>query len=133
MKKDNLPLYEPGLKRDLVNIFRLAVGRRNAIPRERLIKILNWQSREEGKLGLANFERTMRLAIVELRHEGVLICSTGGTGGGYWLAENWDELREFTTREYHSRAISMLATEKAMKEAARKRWGSEPVEQLKLL
>ena len=111
--------YDPGLKRDLVQIFRRAVGRENAIPRGQLLHMLGqWQ---DG----AGFERTVRAAIVDLRNEGFLICSTGGREGGYWLAESWGELIEFVEREYHSRAMSMLATEKAMRAAARNQWGPE--------
>lgn len=129
LKADYSLEYDPGLKRDLVNIFSQSVGRKNAIGREKLLKLLGWKGRADSKLGLADFERKVRQAIVDLRHDGMLICSTGGKKGGYWLAEDWDDLREFTQREYHARAMSMLETEKLMKQAAAARWGQEPAHQ----
>lgn len=111
--------YDPGLIQDLKNIFRQAVGKENAVPRDRLVNMLaRWKTGN-------GFERQVRAAILELRQNGWLICSTGGISGGYWLAANWEEVTEFITREYHSRAMSMLDTEKKMKQAAQEKWGPE--------
>lgn len=118
-KRPDYSTYDPGLKRDLIKIFSKAIGKHNAIPRPELLKLLGkWYTK-------GDYERKVRAAIVDLRNEGHLICSTGGTSGGYWLAENWAEVTEFTSREYHSRAMSMLETEKNMKRAAQEKWGPE--------
>ena len=109
--------YDPGLKRDILAVLSRAVGKENAIPRGRLVQMVGrWD--QDG-----DFDRLVRKAIVDLRMEGHLICSTGGPGGGYWLARDWPELTDFVNREYHSRAMSMLETEKIMKEAAQDKWG----------
>ena len=115
-------VYDPGLKDHILRVINKAIGRDNAIPRGQLLKIVG------GFDYSRHFERTVRAAILDLRRDGHLICSTGGRDGGYWLAKNWDELKEFVTREYHSRAVSMLETESILRKAAQDKWGPEQYE-----
>jgi hypothetical protein len=114
--KDYSLSYKPGLKKDITIIIQQAKGQEKAIPRPVLVKMLKrW---DDGDL-----DRKVRAAIRDLRLDGIPICSTGGTSGGYWYAEDWNDLMEFVNREYHSRAMSMLEVEKAMKAGARELWG----------
>jgi hypothetical protein len=69
-------------------------------------------------------ERVVRLTINQLRKQGHLICSKGGPNGGYWVAQDWDEVTEFCERELHSRAMDLLQTESALKSSAQKKWGA---------
>jgi len=64
-----------------------------------------------------------RQCIHDLRRNGHLICSMPGEDGGYYLAASLEEFREFCERELHPKAIDMLETESAMKEAARRQFG----------
>jgi hypothetical protein len=101
-----------GLAQDLHNFLAgTCVGRKNAASREVLL------------LTFGVDERKIRLAVHRLRREFVPICSAPGKKGGYWLAANWDEVKECCEREFHAKAMDLLETEKAMHEAARMRFG----------
>lgn len=63
-------------------------------------------------------DRKIRNTIRELRREGALICSTGGTKGGYWIPERLGEVMFFISSEFVARAMDMLVTAKRMKDAA---------------
>ena len=69
--------------------------------------------------------REMRAVIAEMRLRGALICSTGGRGGGYWLADNLDDVLDFTNRELRSRALNLLVTARAMRREARRQFGGQ--------
>ena len=88
------------------------IGSDNAISRKKLLKKIP---------GLS--DRQMRIAIYQLRNDGCLICSRGGRGGGYWMAENAAELLEFVDRELKSRAYDMLRTAKRMENACDRKYG----------
>jgi hypothetical protein len=75
------------------------------------------------KMGEDIPDRVIRLAIHSLRRKGVLICSAPGADGGYWLASDWQDVSEFFERELHPKAMDLLETESAMKEAARRKFG----------
>jgi hypothetical protein len=109
---------QPGLDRAVLRALQHQVGRDLAISRVELVTKVR-------RLGFDVHERGVRAMINELRKDGHLICSTGGKGGGYWLAKDWRELREFLDSEVHPRAMDLLQTEKAMKQAAQMRWGRE--------
>ena len=73
-------------------------------------------------------DRKVRNTVRELRREGALICSTGGTKGGYWIPESLLEVLYFIATELISRAMDLLVTAKRMKDAAiRKLGGQEPM------
>lgn len=110
---DNLPA---GLDRAMLRILEFHKGRENAISRGRLLADL-------GLMGFVVHEREARVCINQLRKEGVEICSTGGSKGGYWMAVSQDEVMEFTENELEPRAMDLLEQSKAMKAAAERRWG----------
>jgi DNA-binding transcriptional regulator PaaX len=62
--------------------------------------------------------RQVRIAIHDLRRDGVLILSAPGEDGGYWLAENHEQVTEFRERELRSRAMDLLETDTEMEQAA---------------
>src|SRR4030042_573177 len=105
-----------GLDRAILRVLSFHQGKGNAIGRGRLVLELY-------RMGFKVHERVMRAAINELRKAGQLICSMGGEGGGYYLAENQDEVEEYRTHELRPRAMDLLEQDKAMLEAAEKRWG----------
>jgi predicted DNA-binding transcriptional regulator YafY len=92
------------------------VGRGNAIGRADLVDALR------GK-GFDVQERMVRRCIHDLRRAGKLVCSAPGDNGGYFMAESLAEFREFCDRELHPKAMDLLETESAMKEAARQLFG----------
>jgi len=105
-----------GLDRAILRLLMFHVGRDNAIGRETMLVQL-------ANVGFRVQDRIARAAINELRKTGQPICSAGGEGGGYWMAQNWEELTEYIERELHSRAMDMLEQEQALKKAAEQRWG----------
>jgi hypothetical protein len=90
------------------------VGKENAISRRKLLKKTT---------GLT--DRQLRLAIYQLRNDGVLICSRGGFGGGYWMAKDLDDLLTFIERELKSRAYDMLRTAKRLESAGIHKFGQQ--------
>ena len=109
---------EPGLNRAVLRVLQPRVGREMSISRRELVSALE-------QLGFGVSERRVRAVIGQLRKDGQLICSTGGHNGGYWLARNWAELREFVSQEVLPRAMTLLATKSALEKAAQSRWGVE--------
>ena len=107
---------EPGLERAVLRVLQHRVGREMAISRAGLVEAVH-------SLGFEAGDRQIRVMSNKLRKDGRLICSTGGTRGGYWLAKDWNELNEFLRREVLPRALDLLDTEKALKDSAEKRWG----------
>lgn len=70
-------------------------------------------------------DRKIRNTVRELRREGALILSTGGTEGGYWLAETPEEVQAFVKKELWSRAIDLFTTAAAMTRASVKVFGGQ--------
>ncbi len=101
-----------GLDRVLLRILSYHVGFDAAISRKRLLCELNNNGFK------MKDDRPARLCINQLRKKGVPICSSGGDGGGYWLAANNAELDEFISHELHPRAMDLLEQEKAMRDAS---------------
>jgi hypothetical protein len=110
---DGLP---PGLDRAVLRVLAFHTGRKLAISRVDLVKVI-------AQHGFPVHERALRACINLLRKNGQPICSTGGDDGGYWLAANWDELNEYLEREIHSRAMDLLEQEQALKASGEKLWG----------
>jgi len=105
-----------GIERAMIRLLDFHVGREKAISRGDLVLVLTAS-------GFRVSERVARQVINELRKRGFLICSTGGEGGGYWLAVSWQELNEYIERELHARAMDLLEQEKALRREAERRWG----------
>lgn len=93
------------------------VGKENAIGRQSLV--FEFNRCLHGNV----HERKVRAIIHALRRRGLLVCSTPGEDGGYYLARDLAEFDEFCVRELHLKAIDMLETEQAMKRAARECFG----------
>ena len=92
------------------------VGYKNAISRKRLLRshLLSDAS-----------DRRLRMIIHQLRMDGELICSRGGIKGGYWMAENLDDVQSFLNTELRSRAYDMLKTAQRMEHSAIAQFGSQ--------
>ena len=92
------------------------VGKNRRIDRFNLLRVINYRI-----YGITNMDfipdnqpyvsdRAMRDAIMNLRRntdEGALICSTSRKGGGYWLSESLEEVKE-SCQEEHRRAMNIL-------------------------
>lgn len=107
-----------GLDRAVLRVLSARVGRDAAISRPDLVAALK-------SLGFEVHERQARAMINQLRKDGHLICSTGGSDGGYWLAKSWEELGEYLEHEVRPRAMDLLEQEQALKKAAERVWGPE--------
>jgi hypothetical protein len=105
-----------GLDRALLRVLSYHHGREKAIGRSELVLALQMEAFNAG-------ERQARQCIHDLRRKGYLICSAPGEDGGYYLAASLAEFEEFCQRELHPKAIDMLETESAMKDAARAQFG----------
>lgn len=115
-----------GLDRAILRVLSYHVGRDQAISRQALVKELaavGFDYRKD--------DRQLRLAISQLRKHSCPICSAGGIGGGYYLAENWNELNEYLKTEVHARAMDLLETEKAMRSGGVELFGA-PKNQLSM-
>ncbi len=110
---DELPA---GVERAMLRILNFHVGRESAISRSQLVNDLYSH-------GFQINERSARLVINQLRKQGIEICSTGGSDGGYWLAVNQDELEEYIQLEIDARINDLVAQARAMRSAAEKRGG----------
>lgn len=108
--------YPPGLEKSVYQVLYERTGRDNAISRQALLSLV--QSRYP-----KTSDRQLRACINQMRKDGVMICSTGGEDGGYWMAASWDELSEYLNREVHSRLVDLAEQENAMKKAGAERWG----------
>lgn len=116
---ESLPV---GLERAIRRVLEFHIGRKNAISRSQLISDLA----SMGFNYIDKDDRPIRICINQIRKSGTpksWICSTGGVGGGYWLAESYDELDEFIRREEESRLGDFAKQMKAMRAAAEKKWG----------
>lgn len=118
-KKEDAPL-PPGLRDLVAAVLTRCVGRDKYISRAALVSEVQLHNPEFRYID----ERLVRRAISELRKSGqALVCSTGGAKGGYWLAADWGELMDFLEAEINPRAMDLLETQKAMKEAAGRKFG----------
>lgn len=112
---DQLPA---GLDRAILRIISFHVGHDNRISRVQFILDLKTHG-----FDYTHDDRIPRLCINKLRKEGVEICSTGGSKGGYWMANGHEELEEFLEHEVDKRAKDLHEQASAMRKAAEKRWG----------
>lgn len=116
---DHLPA---GLERAIRRELEFHVGRENAVSRSQLISDLA----SMGFDYIDKDDRPIRACINQIRKSGTpgsWICSTGGLGGGYWLAKNLEEMEEFIEHEEESRLGDFAKQMRAMRYAAEKQWG----------
>ena len=106
----------PSLDKAMLRVMSYHGGRDHSIGGESLVAALFRQGYHVEK-------RQMRQCVHDLRRAGYLICSAPGEDGGYYMAETLAEFREFCDRELHPKAMDLLETESAMKEAARQLFG----------
>lgn len=117
---DNEPL---GVRRFLIRLFSLNVGRKQAIPRVKMVAKVR-------DAGYDLDEREVRGVIHDLRREGHLIIGASGEGGGYFLAENKKEVDDFIAKEINSHAMDLLQTKRIMRKKAREEFGDAYQESL---
>lgn len=110
--------FPEGLDQTVIRILMRHQGRENKITRKDLLRAINVSGFPKVD------DRSLRALINVLRKSGEMICSAGGTNGGYWLAADYAELDEFIQRELHPRAMDLLEQEKALTTSGRERWGS---------
>lgn len=108
----------PGLEREVLTILAKCVGRDKALVKGGIL----YHVRKKHTL-IKTTERQIRLVVNKLRKSGVMICSTGGIDGGYWIAKDRQELEEFLDHEIRTRINDLREQELALLEAAAKEWG----------
>lgn len=121
-------LYEPDVAQRFCVLHALkdCEGHENRISREELVRKATYYwwiyvSKDDKAPG----ERRVRSIIRELRRNGALICSTGGTKGGYWVPTSLGEVLYFVTTELVNRAMDLLVTAKRMRDAAVRKFGGQ--------
>lgn len=110
------PEYPPGLEKSVYQVLFERTGRDNAISRRALLSLVQ-------SCHPKTTDRQLRACVNKLRKDGVMICSTGGEDGGYWMAANWDELSEYLDREVISRLTDLAEQKSALVKAGESRWG----------
>lgn len=108
----------PGLEKTILQTLSFHIGRKQAISRGSLLRNVH-------SMGFKVSDRELRACINGLRKAGNPICSTGGLFGGYYMAEGWSELDDYINQELHPRAMDLLEQEKALRNAAQRRWGPQ--------
>lgn len=104
-----------GLDKQILKILSFRVGREKAISRAEMVRLL-------ARHGYKVDEREMRAAINLLRKNEVLICSTGGKNGGYWIGESYEDVIDFCEKEITPRINDLAKTRSSLLDAARKKW-----------
>ncbi len=103
-----------------------SVGHYNRLTRDRLIaRVTNWWYWKISKVDKPPGDRQIRNCIRELRKEGAWIMSTGGTKGGYWIADSFEEVKLFVKKEFRARALDQLHTGKRVVDSARRGFGGQ--------
>jgi len=107
---------KPGVEQAIMRTLRM--GHENAILKKDLL-------RKVKENGFLVHERTIRYGINRLRKSGVLIGSTGGTQGGYWICRDREELNEYMNRELKTRIKDMREQIVQMTKTADKIWTAD--------
>ena len=115
---DSLPM---GLTRTVGRILSFHVGRDNAITKGQLYAHL----RESGYRNVKDLGRKTRVAVHELRHSGVIVC-TSSSGAGYWLAADYNEAMDFIG-EQRGRGADILSTAQRLERAAHEQFKQTPI------
>lgn len=110
------------LEMAILRVVMYHIGREHAISREELLSELRSQ-------GYKHDDRTVRLAVSELRAKGIPLAGTGGIRGGYWILKDKQEADDYLKVELHDRGMNLLKQESAVR-ASFDRWF--PGGQLKL-
>ena len=105
---DYISQMPAGLDRAILRILSFHEGSSNAISRFSLIM-------ECASHGFPESDRQIRACINMLRKAGHPICSTGGEGGGYYMATSRAELDDYIMREPQARINDFSEQIKAMR------------------
>jgi hypothetical protein len=111
----------------IIRIVIFHIGEENKIPRVELVNELRSQ-------GFKEDERVIREAISRLRLVyGFPIAGTGGINGGYWILKNDEEAKAYLKVELHTRAMTILMQESAIRKSFQ-RWypGSQVAQKIDL-
>lgn len=113
------------LKYCVLTALKYADGHSNRLSRDELVKKVHgiWHWRID-KIKKPPGERRIRNTIRMLRKDGALIISTGGTQGGYWKEDSFEEVKVFE-KEFRKKALDMLHTNKRVMDAARRKYGGQ--------
>lgn len=115
-------LYEKdvALKYCVLLALKYAVGQENRLKGVELFKKVReiWVYQISSK-DRPPGDRKIRETVRQLRKNGALIISTGGTKGGYWRDTRTKEVTEFVKNEMIARALDELHTGKQMMKAVR--------------
>lgn len=120
------------LQKALMQLIYFHIGHERAISRDELADQLVARDFDADHVQ-GTFDRKIRKAILALRRQGHLICSSSGDGG-YFVAKDAVEYQKFANAEYRAKIADMSDTLRAMDLAAEKRWGkAAPAGQMGLL
>lgn len=106
-----------GIERDILWVLLEHVGLENAITGDALAEEIR-----EGYKDVKDLRRKIRLAIQNMRNDGMLVCSCAGSaeGRGYFLPKNRKEFDEFILSEIRSKITSLSITMNQMVNSADK-------------
>ena len=121
-------LYEPdtALRFCVLHVLKDAVGHDNRLTGTEFVKSVQglWYSRIDNTKKAPD-GRKIRDTLTQLRQEGVLVVSTGGTQGGYWRPSSFEEIKVFGNIEFRKKSLTMLYTYKCMIDAGRREFGGQ--------
>ena len=121
-------LYQPdvALRFCVLLALKYAVGHENRKLGETLFFDVRsiWHFKVDGSMKPPG-DRKIRNCIRQLRKEGALIVSTGGTKGGYWVSTSFKEDKHFVQTELIARALDELHTAKRILESSRRKYGQQ--------
>ena len=121
-------LYSPdvALRFCVLTILSKAVGHENRLRGDQFIaqvkNLWYWKIDKENK---PPDGRKIRDTLCQLRQEGALVVSTGGTKGGYWIPDSFEEIKVFVNVEFRKKSLSMLYTGKQQLDAGRRKFGGQ--------
>lgn len=103
-----------------------AVGHENRLTGPEFIKSVQglWLSRIDNRKKPPSGKK-IRDTLRFLRQEGLLVVSTGGTQGGYWIPTEFEEIKAFVNIEFRKKSLTMLYTGKRVLEAGRRKFGGQ--------
>ena len=121
-------LYEPdtALRFCVLHSLKDAVGHDNRLSGKQFIKSVQglWLSRIDNRKKPPSGKK-IRDTLRFLRQQGVLVVSTGGTQGGYWIPDSFEEIKVFGNIEFRKKSLTMLYTYKCMIDAGRREFGGQ--------
>lgn len=110
------------LEKKLLEILELHTGIDQAITRKKLVGLLVSVGALSREAQYITNERRTRDAVNALRKKRYPICSTGGHGGGYWLAASAQEGVDYLDNEVRPRLKDLREQELAIEAAIREMW-----------